>query len=91
MNYTNYEHTIVKHCSFALIGWPLPGPVQNPSKVGGRSGVESLLRVLQEGGCHWVKLTDQELLARMKDNRAQAARGEPLYVPRKRKTTAPSK
>ncbi|KAG1742346.1 uncharacterized protein EDB91DRAFT_1081512 [Suillus paluster] len=63
MNYTNYKQNIVEHCSFALISWPLAGPVQSPSKVGGRSGVENLLRALHEGSCHWVKLTDQELSA----------------------------
>lgn len=88
MNYTNYERNIVEHRSFVLVGWPLGGPVWNPSKVGGRSGVESLLRALHQGSCHWVKLTDTELYARMKDNRARAARGEPVYVARKRKNTA---
>ncbi|KAG1897940.1 uncharacterized protein F5891DRAFT_923198, partial [Suillus fuscotomentosus] len=88
MNYTNYERNIVEHRSFALVGWPLGGPVRNPSKVGGRSGVESLLRALHDGSCHWVKLTDTELYARMKDNRARAARGEPVYVARKGKNMA---
>ncbi|KAG1846290.1 hypothetical protein F4604DRAFT_1595052, partial [Suillus subluteus] len=34
MNYTNYEQKMVEHRSFALVSWPVPGPVQNPSKVG---------------------------------------------------------
>ncbi|KAG1887188.1 hypothetical protein F4604DRAFT_1571247 [Suillus subluteus] len=91
MNYTNYEQKMVERCSFALVGWPVPGPVRNPSKVGGRSGVNKLLDAFQDGTCHWVKLTDEELLVRMKDNRARAARGEPVYVLRKGRNRAPLK
>ncbi|KAG1884398.1 hypothetical protein F4604DRAFT_1919591 [Suillus subluteus] len=66
MNYVNYECNIVEHCSVALVGWPLPGPVCNPSKVGGRAEVQKLLNALQRDphhteSCHWVVLTDEEL------------------------------
>ncbi|KAG2096946.1 hypothetical protein BD769DRAFT_1336365, partial [Suillus cothurnatus] len=91
MNYTNYEQKIVKRHSFALVSWPVPGLVRNPSKIGGRPEVNKLLDAFQDGTCHWVKLTDEELLVRMKDNRARAARGEPVYVLRKRRNRAPLK
>ncbi|KAG2113392.1 Alpha/Beta hydrolase protein [Suillus discolor] len=32
MNYTNYERNIVERRNFVLVGWPLGGPVRNPSK-----------------------------------------------------------
>ncbi|KAG1859761.1 hypothetical protein F4604DRAFT_1684511 [Suillus subluteus] len=67
MNYVNYEHNIVEHCGVALVGWPLPGPVCNPSKAGGRAEVQKLLDALQREphnreSCHWVVLTDEELV-----------------------------
>ncbi|KAG2070573.1 hypothetical protein BDR04DRAFT_984796, partial [Suillus decipiens] len=91
MNYTNYKQKIVEHRSFTLVSWPVPGLVQNPSKIGGRPEVNKLLDAFWDGTCHWVKLTDEEFLVRMKDNRACAARGEPVYVPRKRRNRAPLK
>ncbi|KAG1837230.1 hypothetical protein DFJ58DRAFT_734500 [Suillus subalutaceus] len=90
MNYVNYEHNIVEHCGVALVGWPLPGPVCNPSKVGGRAEVQKLLDALQRDphhteSCHWVVLTDEELVKRMTENRARHARGETVYVARKKR------
>ncbi|KAG2135172.1 hypothetical protein DEU56DRAFT_738142 [Suillus clintonianus] len=95
MNYVNYERNIVEHCGVALVGWPLPGPVCNPSKVGGRAEVQKLLDALQREphhreSCHWVVLTDEELVQRMTENRARHSRGEAVYVARKkRKVTGP--
>lgn len=90
MNYINYERSIVEHCGVALVGWPLPGPVCNPSKVGGRAEVQKLLSALQREhhhseSCHWVVLTDEELVQRMTENRARHARGEAVYVARKKR------
>lgn len=91
MNYTNYERNIVEHYGFALVNWPLSGHIQNPSKVGGRAEVQRLLDALKSQSCEWVKLTDEERVARMKDNRERHARGECVYVARKpRKTAATS-
>ncbi|KAG1720944.1 hypothetical protein EDB19DRAFT_1917648 [Suillus lakei] len=47
INYRNYERTIVKHHSVALINWPLSVAVQNPSQIGGRSQVQTLLDALK--------------------------------------------
>ncbi|KAG1726018.1 uncharacterized protein EDB91DRAFT_1086931 [Suillus paluster] len=95
MNYVNYERNIVEHCSVALIGWPLLGPVCNPSKVGRRAEVQKLLDALQREphhreSCHWVVLTDEELVQQMMENWACHSHGEAVYVARKkRKVTGP--
>ncbi|KAG1724889.1 uncharacterized protein EDB91DRAFT_1255027 [Suillus paluster] len=68
MNYTNYEQNIVEHHGFALVNWPLSSHIQNPSKVGGRAEVQRLLDALKSRSCEWVKLTDEERVACMKDN-----------------------
>ncbi|KAG1860234.1 hypothetical protein DFJ58DRAFT_778725 [Suillus subalutaceus] len=83
MNYTNYECAIVEHHSIELTKWPLPGGVKNPSKVGGRAQVKALLDALESKSCKWVSLSEEELVKRMKDNRARQAHGEQVYVPRK--------
>lgn len=52
MNYRNYERAIVKRHSVALINWPLSVMVQNPSQIGGRSQVQTLLDALiNANGC----------------------------------------
>ncbi|KAG1782060.1 hypothetical protein EV702DRAFT_961417, partial [Suillus placidus] len=73
MNYTNYERNIVEHYGLALVNWPLSGHVRNPSKVGGRAQVQSLLDALKSRSCEWVRLTDEERVTRMKDNRERHA------------------
>jgi hypothetical protein len=83
MNYTNYERTIVERHSVELTKWPLPGGVKNPSKVGGRAQVQALLNALKSESCKWVSFSDEELVKRMNDNRAQHACGEQVYVQRK--------
>jgi hypothetical protein len=95
MNYINYKCSIVEHCGVALVGWPLSGPVCNPSKVGGRAEVQKLLNALQREhqhskSCHWVVLSEEELVQRMTENQAHHTRGEVVYVARKkRKVTRP--
>ncbi|KAG1745800.1 hypothetical protein EDD22DRAFT_973002 [Suillus occidentalis] len=73
MNYTNYERNIVEHYGFALVNWPLSGHIQNPSKVGRRAEVQRLLDALKSQSCEWVKLTDEERVAHMKDNQERHA------------------
>ena len=85
MNYTNYERAVVERHGVALINWPLPGKVQNPGKVGGRNQVETLLNALKSGKCKWVSLSEEELRKRREDNEARQARGEEVYVLRKRR------
>jgi hypothetical protein len=83
MNYNNYERQIVEKYGIALIGWP-EGLVRNPSKLGGRPELESLLNDLRSEKCKWVKLTDEELEDRVNENIKRAERGEPIYQPRKK-------
>ncbi|KAI6027289.1 hypothetical protein BKA83DRAFT_4123362 [Pisolithus microcarpus] len=66
MNYTNYERQIVEHYGIMLTGWPFSGTVWNPSKIGGQAEVEKLLDALNSEACKWVRLTDEELRARVK-------------------------
>lgn len=91
MNYTNYECNIVERCGIALIDWPLSGPVCNPSKAGGRTKLSKLSDALKAHTCHWVILTDEERASRMKENHICHARGEGIYVARKRRGAAASK
>ena len=87
MNYINYERKIVERLGVALHGWPFKGRVCNPSKVGGTAEVEKLLSALKDEKCKWVKLTAEELTARIADNKARQARGEQIYQPRRPRTT----
>ncbi|KAG1767338.1 hypothetical protein EV702DRAFT_980156 [Suillus placidus] len=91
MNYRNYECAIVEHCGVALINWPLSGVVQNPSKIGGRNQVQTLLDALQSNQCKWVSLSEEELSQRMTDNRARQACSEVVYIPRKQRTAPTAK
>lgn len=84
MNYTNYERQITEKFGVVLCGWPLSGHVRNPAKVGGTAEVEKLLDALKSGKCKWVKLTAEELAARITDNKACQAWGEQIYGPRRR-------
>ncbi|KAG1849463.1 hypothetical protein DFJ58DRAFT_662382, partial [Suillus subalutaceus] len=59
---------IVEHYGLALANWPLSGHIQNPSKVGGRAKIKSVLDALKSGSCEWVMLIDEECIMRMKDN-----------------------
>ncbi|KAG1777513.1 hypothetical protein EV702DRAFT_1197119 [Suillus placidus] len=88
MNYTNYERNIVDHYGLALVNWPLSGHVRNPSKVGGRAQVQSLLDALKSRSCEWVRLMDEEHVTHMKDNQERHARGELVYVARKARKIA---
>lgn len=91
MNYRNYERAIVERHSVALINWPLSVMVQNPSQIGGRSQVQTLLDALKSDQCKWVSLSEEELLQRMTDNRARQACGEVVHIPRKRRTAPAAK
>ncbi|KAG2054420.1 hypothetical protein BDR06DRAFT_884311, partial [Suillus hirtellus] len=59
---------IVEHYGLALVNWPFSNCIQNPSKVGRRAQVQTLLNVLQSQSCRWVMLTDEEHVTHMKDN-----------------------
>ncbi|KAI5981259.1 hypothetical protein EDD15DRAFT_2379892 [Pisolithus albus] len=87
MNYTNYERRIVERYGVMLTGWPFSGTVRNPSKIGGRAEVEKLLDALNSEACKWVRLTDEELRARVIHNKERQARGEAVYHPRRTRTT----
>ncbi|KIK12269.1 hypothetical protein PISMIDRAFT_121150, partial [Pisolithus microcarpus 441] len=87
MNYTNYECQIVECYGIMLTGWPFSGIVQNPSKIGGQAEVEKLLDALNSEACKWVRLTDEELRARVIHNMERQARGESVYHPRHTRTT----
>ncbi|KAI6149058.1 hypothetical protein EDD17DRAFT_1514058 [Pisolithus thermaeus] len=86
MNYTNYERQIVERYGVMLTGWPFSGAVRNPSKIGGRAEVEKLLDALNSETCKWVRLTDEELRARVIHNKERQARGETVYQPRRTRT-----
>ncbi|KAI6012871.1 hypothetical protein BKA83DRAFT_4500553 [Pisolithus microcarpus] len=73
MNYTNYECQIVEHYGVMLMGWPFPGTVRNPSKIGGQAEVEKLLDALNSEACKWVRLTDEECRARITHNKEHQA------------------
>ncbi|KAI6143863.1 hypothetical protein EDD17DRAFT_1515473 [Pisolithus thermaeus] len=73
MNYTNYKHQIVEHYGVMLTGWPFSGAVWNPSKIGGWAEVEKLLDALNSETCKWVRLTDEELRARVIHNKEHQA------------------
>ncbi|KAG6370664.1 hypothetical protein JVT61DRAFT_11149 [Boletus reticuloceps] len=83
MNYTNYELHIVERHGVTLIGWPVSGRVRNPAKIGGRQEVEKLLTAVQAEKCKWVKLSAEELKARIVKNKALQAAGENIYQPRR--------
>ncbi|KAG1722018.1 hypothetical protein EDB19DRAFT_1916968 [Suillus lakei] len=94
MNYANYERSIVERYGITLQGWPSALlPVRNPSGVGGREQVGTLLDALIKKSCTWTTLTEDELRQRMTSNRERHANGEAVYKPRKKhatKTTAKS-
>jgi hypothetical protein len=83
MDYDNYEKKIVEAYGVVLEGWPM-GKIQNPGKLGGHAEITKLLDSLQEGTCHWKKLTAEELRDRIKDNKERAAAGEEIYKARKK-------
>lgn len=84
MNYDNYERCIVECYGVELHGWPLPGCVCNPSKVGGVAVLNKLLQALKDSTCRWVKLSRGELAARIARNKECEAQGEQVYKPRKK-------
>jgi hypothetical protein len=87
MNYDNYEGKIVERYGVELKGWPI-GQIRNPSKVNTRTDLDQLAHTLAVGTCKWVLLTEDELIARKENNHAHAAKGAPVYKPRKSKKTA---
>ncbi|KAG2117736.1 hypothetical protein DEU56DRAFT_702022, partial [Suillus clintonianus] len=61
MNYANYERSIVEHYGVTLQGWPSALlPVRNPSRVGGREQVQTLLDALNNKTCTWTALAEDE-------------------------------
>lgn len=86
MNYNNYERSIVEHYGITLVGWPSDLlPIRNPSAIGGREQVQSLLDALETHTCHWEQLSEGELVARIASNQARQAQGECVYKPRKKR------
>ncbi|KAI0037786.1 hypothetical protein FA95DRAFT_1578598 [Auriscalpium vulgare] len=84
MNYTNYKGKVVEEHKIELRGWPVPGPVVNPGKLK-RQELTTLLCALENKTCRWEKMTDLELATRIQLNHDCAARGEQVYVARKRR------
>jgi hypothetical protein len=92
MNYNNYERNIVERHSLAMVGWPSDLlPIRNPSLLGGREQVHSLLNALVNKTCHWTVLTEEQLTARVEQNHARQAAGELVYKPRKKRVMQASK
>jgi hypothetical protein len=90
INYRNYELQIVEKYGVILDGFPLP-KVVNPEQAGSRKDLEKVLRSLKDGTCKWVKLSDDELEARVERNRNRRLdeQGESLYHRRKPRTVKP--
>jgi len=89
MNYNNYEPNIVEQHGVALVGWPDNLlPVWNPSSVGGQEVLQPLLDALLTQTCHWIRLTEVQLVKRIEDNGTCQAKGEAVYKPRKKRQVA---
>ena len=80
INYKNYEHQIVERFGVALVHWPMPGNICQPGKLSVDNA--TILRdALARGTCTWVKLTNQEAVARKARNIQHEANGEVIYGP----------
>ena len=83
MNYENYENRIVEGFGVDLVGWPF-AKVENFGELH-HSDLTILLEALENGRCHWIKLSEEELQNRMASNHARHEAGEQIY--KEQKTT----
>ena len=88
MNYENYERRIVETYGVALYGWPCGPTVRNPGSLE-KEKLEKLFEALSDSElmpriCYWIKLSDDDLSARIASNRERMAAGEVVYKPRKK-------
>lgn len=69
MSYANYEPGIVHKYGVELVGWPLPALTLH---CYGRKQLQAVVDGLVEGSIRWVRLAEEERLARVE---AWTARG----------------
>lgn len=69
MSYANYEPGIVHKYGVELVGWPLPALTLH---CYGRKQLQAVVDGLVEGSIRWVRLAEEERLARVQ---AWTARG----------------
>ena len=79
MNYVNYEWQIIEKYNVKLTGWPIHGPICNPSELGSHN-IAILRDALAHGTCKWRKLT-QEVSAQKDSNKQWDVNGEKVYGP----------
>jgi len=63
MNYRSYETKIVDQCGVVLVGYPGDKGIINPGELDALM-LKELITRLNDGRCHWEKLSQSELMQR---------------------------
>jgi hypothetical protein len=88
MNYTNFHREVVMRYSVDLKGWPL-AKFANPTDLGNSLPLLLELReALSSGHCHFVRLTHDELSAKIGAYQNHVASGEVIPSTRKKRNDA---
>lgn len=80
MEYINLGRLIVEVHGVDIVGWLEDVLFANPSKITHIAGLNKLHAVLQEGTCHWIQLSPEELEARKAENFQHLNSGEDPYA-----------
>ncbi|KAJ7291855.1 hypothetical protein C8J57DRAFT_999582, partial [Mycena rebaudengoi] len=86
MNYENYLKAVVLGYKVKLVGWPEVIPFKNLTNIHTVNIMQILYNTLEDGSCHWVKLSNAELVKSRETYYAKVEAGE--IEPRKRKERA---
>ena len=85
MNYHNYQTTIIHAWGVKLVGWPDGIPFVNPSHLGTVADVWRICDALRDKSCYSKALTAIESEAHEAELQLQAAAGETIIFPCKKR------
>lgn len=83
MEYARYDERIVEVYKVRLVGHPFG--IKNPSEITTSPDLRTLRTALASGQCHWVRLTNEEHAAHMKELEKQHTAALEKGEPRRRK------
>ncbi len=84
MNYVNYDRAIIQKLHVKLVGWPEKLNFTTPHLIYTVDDARLLRHCLREKTCHWVKLSNKEVVEHFAEMIAKERNGG--IVGRKRKT-----
>ncbi|KAF8164199.1 hypothetical protein BJ912DRAFT_1068484 [Pholiota molesta] len=87
MNYANYDTQIIQRHGVKLVGWTFD-KVISPNDIYTINDVRILLKALQCGTCHWIRLSKLEITNHAKEMTAREVAGETIGKKRKGRADA---